>query len=513
MNQPPPQQFPIYSPAFERGTYDPGDTQPTRARITGNQQRKQLYKVNKIANSGTTMMFYKSWVPNWLWLLDLLILVVIVTAIGVGESNNDAHKPWKMPVYRISDFTAHKAAVKKFAVIDQWTKSMSAMTVNTITNTLTHDVGYTASNLFPGFSTDQMTEFKYCVNVAAVNATLHDPTSAFSAGDTGIFKKIAWDCIRSVPTPPHITLFTTINILPILFIWAASSLAARSFVNLAMLRKAEEEEMNNGVHGPRSALTQFLALFSTLCAIAAIVYVIWENASNRPDFVIAHLILLFFVLASIMYSAVAVWKQFSSAYAPFKRYTGEHAEDYQVVWIISSFLKSLIVTPCYVCIVFALSGVTEFYSLLLAIILSLSLALVCSTISYANLYATFKEDNDAVPLVGPVNGPNSDTGKNRAADMRGAGGSNIKSKRPMNVILTALVIFFVLVFTSWPRRNDVSTLWSSEFFIFFLLVGLGLIVMADLVLHRRFGTAVLLREQAEMVFRIFITIVVVTYVF
>lgn len=57
-------------------------------------------------------------------------------------------------------------------------------------------------------------------------------------------------------------------------------------------------------------------------------------------------------------------------------------------WVMLAVVKPVLVVPAFVLCVFTVSGVFHFDSLLYAILLTLGLTILCTGLSYYNLYAT-----------------------------------------------------------------------------------------------------------------------------
>eukprot|EP00961_Rhodomonas_salina_P213608 2884638-Rhodomonas_salina.1 len=167
---------------------------------------------------------------------------------------------------------------------------------------------------------------------------------------------------------------------------------------------------------------------------------------------------------------------------PKNKMGGDDADAFNVGWITLCLIKPLMVAPLYVLTVFGLCGMTEFLSLFAVTFLSFVLALMSGTSSYYNLYATHYKilvENGGVP----------------ESDTRG------KTHRETNVTFISFLLLFVISFTPWPKRQDVDVFWSTEFGIFFLVFGLGAMILPDVVFHRRFIQALSVRERAETFFR------------
>ena len=88
-----------------------------------------------------------------------------------------------------------------------------------------------------------------------------------------------------------------------------------------------------------------------------------------------------------------------------------------------------------------------------------------------------------------------------------------KGHRPLHVIVLTLVLFGATSATPWIVRNDVEIFWPIEFGIFVMLFSVGSIVLPDIIFHRRFMNALMLRERSELIFRLLTTFAILTFVF
>lgn len=83
----------------------------------------------------------------------------------------------------------------------------------------------------------------------------------------------------------------------------------------------------------------------------------------------------------------------------------------------------------------------------------------------------------------------------------------------MHVVSVGMLCTFFITFLPWPRRYDVDTFWPVEFCIFFMFFGFLTMVLPDVVYHRRYMSALLTREAAELCLRVIVTITVCSMVF
>ncbi len=88
-----------------------------------------------------------------------------------------------------------------------------------------------------------------------------------------------------------------------------------------------------------------------------------------------------------------------------------------------------------------------------------------------------------------------------------------KAHRPLHVIVMTLILLGTMSATPWVVRHDVEIFWPIEFGIFIIMFSVGSIVLPDIIFHRRFMNAVMLRERGEMIFRILTTFAILTFVF
>jgi hypothetical protein len=198
-------------------------------------------------------------------------------------------------------------------------------------------------------------------------------------------------------------------------------------------------------------------------------------------------------------------------------------------------MKPITIAPIYVLIILSLSGVSDFYALLFAIFLTFVLCLLSSTLSYYNLYATHRHKAMPVVTSSSAGSDFDDQGQGvelnyvtesiNAADTeellsesstlstRTSADFNGKSKRPANVIAGMIVCVLAVSFTSWPKRRDLETFWDDEFSIFFLMFGLIAMIVPDIMFFTRYNSAMNVREQGEILFRVFVTLIVLSFVF
>lgn len=534
--------------------------------------------------------FYNSWIPHWMWIMDLFLFIIVCVGVGIARDSN-GFKPWEMVVYRVHDTRIIKAAINDYAAMENWSPGMSDYQILNVAQDFVRDVGveldpdFDFSQTSPHFWTSSalLSPFVKCVTNGSKVIVRDVLKAPFSEGDDKKFKKQAWGCLRAYHTPSHISKVTTINVLLCLLIWCVHALVARSFANLSMTDKIHEVPpptptpsdvvltrlvltrpsrtarrrylatkvicvKQSRTHpkyphlqtcsklvqlcpdcpltvlfawlftGPREAINSMtstvMSLSSTitsgvsfLLALAVLGWTMFENVDADGDFAAANIILLFVVFLGIVYSGIVVFRNRNPR--PWSDVTGLTAEDFNAAWTIVAFMKPHVVAPVYTCIVLAMSGVTELFSLTIATVLSFTLAFISASLSYSNLYATHRDRSDAYN----ISLAERQLSYEQATQEQQMNMRMQKARRPMNVVVTSLVILCILCFSSWPRRTDVGILWGMEFTIFFLLIGLGSMVLPDVIFHRRFNQAMVMREQSEIVFRTLIVLMVLSFVF
>eukprot|EP00961_Rhodomonas_salina_P300505 3939841-Rhodomonas_salina.5 len=287
---------------------------------------------------------------------------------------------------------------------------------------------------------------------------------------------------------------TQLDLLLCALIWCTNAMLTRTYTMYSLKDKNDAGQV---------WMIFAATVFATVSALAVFGYGIYEASRENSDMSIVGVVILLLSVLSLVWTAWAAIlgssknNGVSIAAVNQRELSGAH---YNASWIIVGFLKPLLVAPVYVLIVLGFCGITEFYSLLICSILGIVLALTSSTLSYYNLYASHRVVMD------------DEFGDAQSRDAQQQG-IDRKSRRPHNVILTAVVVMIAICFTSWPKRDDISVFWDTEFGIFFLVFGLGAMIVPDIIYFNRYKSAMVLREQAELLFRVLLIMLMLSFVF
>lgn len=415
---------------------------------------------------------FDTWVPGIMFLVDLILVVVVCVGMGVGR-NADV-EPWKMSVFSLDNYDILDTAIETYVTENNWKKSDTISSVSQRVVTLCDNVHLKRADNYPMY---------HCVYTATIDFK-NDLDDVALIGDQNDLRQLVWNCSRSSPIPMEIVEITTLDLLLCALVWCTNAMITRTYTMYSLVARDDKMQVWTML---------FATIFASLGALGVFGYGIYEVTSEHSDMSIIGVILLFFLVLGLVITAWMVIRHRS--YTINDVDMKDAGTRFNASWAIVGLLKPLLVAPVYVMMVLGFCGITEFYTLLVCSILAIILALISSTLSYYNLYKTHRQKS---------------LDEDHEFHMEKIGQ---KSRRPRNVILTAVVIMTAICFTSWPRRTDLTVLWDTEFGVFFLVFGLGAMIVPDIVYFGRYTSAMVLREQAEMLFRILIVMLLLSFVF